>query len=220
MRTPGARSITLLRDGAAVAHLSLSGSPVALTAQTPGRYTITETGSDISRHAAVTVNAGLPTASAAEAVDLRAVRSRGADRASGLVELVSTGRAGGARPRMAVLALDPAAAGQLIVMHFVHWAVLLALVPLAALGAALIWRGARPRTGRERAAWALTGIALVVGLLALAEPRVGPGPRADAVFAVDGSASIDSHQAAEQRSILARVGQTDCRAPCRIMRQN
>lgn len=73
--TPGARSITLLRDGAAVAHLSLSGSPVALTAETPGRYTITETGSDISRHAAVTVNAGLPTASAAEAVDLRAVRS-------------------------------------------------------------------------------------------------------------------------------------------------
>ncbi len=119
---------------------------------------------------------------------------------------------------MAVLALDPAAAGQLIVMRFVHWEVLLALVPLAALGAALIWRGARPRTGRERAAWALTGIALVVGLLALAEPRVGPGPRADAVFAVDGSASIDSHQAAEQRSILARVGQTDCRAPCRIIR--
>lgn len=73
--TPGARSITLLRDGGAVTHVPLSGQPVALTAPTPGRYTITERGTDVSRSAPVTVNAGLPTASAAGAVDLRAVRT-------------------------------------------------------------------------------------------------------------------------------------------------
>jgi uncharacterized membrane protein len=119
---------------------------------------------------------------------------------------------------MAVLALDPAAAGRVIAVRLVHWEVLLALVPLAAIGAGLLRRGAGPRTGRERVAWALTGIALLLGVLALAEPRIGPGPRADAVLAVDGSASIDSHQAAEQRALLDRVGKTNCQAPCRIIR--
>ena len=73
--TPGARSITLLHDGSPVSHASLAGLPITVNAPTPGRYTITETGSGVSRHAAVAVNAGLPAASAADAVDLRAVRT-------------------------------------------------------------------------------------------------------------------------------------------------
>ena len=76
----------------------------------------------------------------------------------------------------------------------------------------------RPRTGRERSRGALTGIALVLGVLALADPRIGPGPRADAVLAVDGSASIDSHRPRSSVRCSGSRGQTDCQAPCRIIR--
>jgi hypothetical protein len=73
--TPGARSVTLSRGQAVVSRLSLTGHPVTLVAQAPGRYTISETGPGVSRVTAVDVNAGLPATATAASVDLRAVHT-------------------------------------------------------------------------------------------------------------------------------------------------
>jgi hypothetical protein len=70
--TPGARSVALTLDGTVLTHSALRDQPVALTARSPGRYTITESGPDVSRRTVVTVNDALPEPAAAVA-DLRAV---------------------------------------------------------------------------------------------------------------------------------------------------
>jgi Ca-activated chloride channel homolog len=103
-------------------------------------------------------------------------------------------------------------------MRLVHWPALLALLPLIAIAVGLLRRGYDPQTGRDRAAWMLTGLACLFAVLGLSEPRVGSSARAPAVLAVDGSASIDSAAATQERTILQGAGAADCHSPCRIIR--
>jgi Ca-activated chloride channel homolog len=119
---------------------------------------------------------------------------------------------------MALLALDPAAAGSLISVHVEHWQALLALVLLAPMLGAPLLRGRRPRDLRERAAWVLTALAVLAAVFGLADPRIDSGPRSPAVLAVDGSASIDRQEAGQERSVVARFAASDCETPCRIIR--
>ncbi len=102
-------------------------------------------------------------------------------------------------------------------MRFVRWEVLLALVPLLG-GTVVLWRSRPPRTTGATLAWGLTGLAVLLAVLALAGPRIGPGRRPVAVLAADGSASIGPRAAAQQRALLRRLGRIDCQAPCRTIR--
>jgi Ca-activated chloride channel homolog len=103
-------------------------------------------------------------------------------------------------------------------VRLVHWQALLAFVPLVAIGFALLRRGFGPQTGRDRAAWTLTGLACVLAVFALSEPRITGSAHGPAVLAVDNSASIDSHEASQERTILKGAGATNCTAPCRVIR--
>ncbi len=103
-------------------------------------------------------------------------------------------------------------------MSLRHWEALLALIPLGAIAIALIARGYGPQTGRDRIAWVLTGLACLFAVLALSAPTIQSGERGPAVVAVDDSASIGTHELAQERSLLKGAGVADCRAPCRVIR--
>ncbi len=103
-------------------------------------------------------------------------------------------------------------------MRFAHWEALLGFVPLVAVAAALIWRGFKPQGARDRIAWTLTAAACILAVLGLSDPKIGNPARGPAVLAVDGSASIDSHEVAQEQTLLKGAGAADCRAPCRIIR--
>jgi hypothetical protein len=70
--TAGTHSVALARDGTVVEHVAAGDHPVALTASSPGLYTITESGPDVSRRRLLSVSDALPQSPAAVA-DLHAV---------------------------------------------------------------------------------------------------------------------------------------------------
>jgi Ca-activated chloride channel homolog len=103
-------------------------------------------------------------------------------------------------------------------VRLVHWQALLALIPLVVIGFALLRRRVGPQSGRDWAAWTLTGLACLLAVFALSEPRITSSAHGPAVLAVDDSASIDSHEADQERTIVKGAGATNCTAPCRIIR--
>jgi len=73
--TSGIRSLTLERDGAVVELAHVENAPVALTAGQPGLYTVSETGSGLTRDAHVAVNTAQAAPVGSEPVDLSATRT-------------------------------------------------------------------------------------------------------------------------------------------------
>jgi Ca-activated chloride channel homolog len=95
------------------------------------------------------------------------------------------------------------------------WA-LLALVPLAALAAAIV--AARPPASiRSAACLALPVVAAAALVLALAAPVVRTGSHRSTTLLVDRSASIDGSMRQTERDWLARARARDCPGPCRIV---
>jgi hypothetical protein len=73
--TPGARTAMLTLAGKIVQRAGLDGAAVALTAPTPGLYSLVETGPGVHRQLAVAASATTATTATVTPVDLRATRT-------------------------------------------------------------------------------------------------------------------------------------------------
>jgi hypothetical protein len=73
--TPGARTATLTRGGAVVQRAALGGAATALTAPTPGLYSVLETGPGVRRQMAVAASAATASTATGAPIDLRTARS-------------------------------------------------------------------------------------------------------------------------------------------------